>query len=587
MRWTSPTVAVPRTRPRPGLRAPLLPALPAPVLAAILLPMLFLPAPVPGAGAAVFAVGEGLPYTAIGEVPWEALAPGDSVRIHHRAEDYHEKWVICRAGTASAPIVVQGIPSAAGELPVINGIDATTRPELNFWNEERGVVKIGGANSPPDTLPAHIVIEGLDIRSGRPPYTFTGRYGLTAYVDNCAAIYIEKGEQIVIRGCVLRDCGNGLFCGHQTTDLVVEGNAIHGNGIEGEIYEHNNYTEACRILFQFNHFGPLRAGCPGNNLKDRSAGTIIRYNWIEGGNRQLDLVDSDHAALYTDPLYRETLVYGNVLIEPEGAGNSQILHYGGDSGATQNYRKGTLYLHNNTIVSTRVGNTTLARLSTMEETCDARNNIIYVAADGNRLAILAESGGTIHLRQNWLKPGWVACHGSTPGIIHDYGNVEGEDPRFVDPGNGLYELLEGSACIDAAAEPDPTIAALHTPVMEYVRHGRGRPRPDDGALDIGAYEYAPTSGAHAAPLVPALALQISPNPACDELAVSFYLPSEEHVALQLFGAEGRRWHTWIDGPRGAGWHRVRTRLPELPAGIWWVRLQSGDDRSARRLLIVR
>ena len=70
MRWTSPTVAVPRTRPRPGLRAPLLPALPAPVLAAILLPMLFLPAPVPGAGAAVFAVGEGLPHTAIGEVPW-------------------------------------------------------------------------------------------------------------------------------------------------------------------------------------------------------------------------------------------------------------------------------------------------------------------------------------------------------------------------------------------------------------------------------------------------------------------------------------------------------------------------------------
>lgn len=470
-------------------------------------------------------VGDGLAYPSIGAVPWEALAPGDTVLIHQRLAAYHEKWVICRQGTAEHPIVIRGIPSAAGELPVVHGEDATTRPELNFWNEERGVIKIGGANVPSDTMPAYIIIENLEIRSGRPPYTFTGRYGLTSYVDNCAAIYIEKGEHIAIRGCTLRDCGNGLFCGHQTTDLAVEANWIYDNGIENDIYEHNNYTEAFGILFQFNHCGPLRTGCSGNNLKDRSAGTVIRYNWIEGGNRQLDLVDSDYAHLYADSLYRATFVYGNILIEPDGAGNSQILHYGGDSGATERYRKGTLYLHNNTIVSTRTGNTTLARLSTMEETCDARNNIVYTTASGSFLAMLSESGGVLHLRQNWLKTDWVLCHGSTPGIVHDHGTIEGTEPGFVDLGTQDFALIESSPCVDAGAELDPEIAALHTPVFEYVRHALARPRPVHEILDIGAYEYSPVAEIRQEnAAVGNLRLVAHPTPARGNVVVHLDLP---------------------------------------------------------------
>ena len=36
----------------------------------------------------------------------------------------------------------------------------------------------------------------------------------------------------------------------------------------------------------------IRSGCRGNNLKDRSAGTIIRYNWIEAGNGRLAILDN-------------------------------------------------------------------------------------------------------------------------------------------------------------------------------------------------------------------------------------------------------------------------------------------------------
>ncbi|MBN2541933.1 right-handed parallel beta-helix repeat-containing protein [bacterium] len=438
--------------------------------------------------AATYSVGSGLAYDCIGDVPWDVLEAGDSVLIHYRDSVYHEKWVLCCVGTFAEPVVVRGIPDEFGNLPVIDGRDAVTPPGLNFWNEERGVIKIGGANNPPDTMPAYIIIENLDIKSGRPPYAFTGRYGLDNYVNNCAAIYIEKGEHIIIRNCTLRDCGNGLFCGHQATDLVVEGCYIVNNGIEDRIYEHNNYTEAFGILFQFNHFDSLRTGCEGNNLKDRSAGCIIRYNWIEDGNRQLDLVDTDYEAFYSDSIYNKTYVYGNILVENEGEGNSQIIHYGGDSGVEERYRKGTLLLYNNTIISTRSGNTTLVRLSSDGEACDARNNIIYTTATGDHLAMLNDAG-TIELRNNWLRSGWVNTHSPGTGVVNDYGNVEGSDPGFANFPLDDLNLSESSPCINAGASLHAEILPELFPTMHYIRHCLSAPRPEDDTLDIGAYEY--------------------------------------------------------------------------------------------------
>ncbi|MCP4250440.1 MAG: polysaccharide-degrading enzyme, partial [bacterium] len=356
--------------------------------------------------AADYHVGPGQALATIGDAPWATLQPGDRVLIHWRQEPYKEKWVINRQGTADDWITIAGIPGPEGQLPVIDGRDAVTAPGLNFWNEERGIIKIGGSNTPPDGLPAYIVIEDLEIRSGRPPFTFTNDGGGTStYADNAASIYVEKAEHLIIRRCVIHDSGNGIFTGSfngQTRDLLIEGNHIFANGNLGSAFHHNTYTSAIGILYQFNRFGALRAGADGNNLKDRSAGLVVRYNWVEDGNRQLDLVDGE-TEVVAHPDYDETFVYGNVLIESDGQGNSQVAHYGGDGGDTDLYRKGTLYFYNNTVVSTRTGNTTLLRLSTQDESADVRNNVLYTVADGNRLAMLA-AAGDLTLRHNWTKP---------------------------------------------------------------------------------------------------------------------------------------------------------------------------------------
>lgn len=441
--------------------------------------------------AATYEVGPGKPFATPSDVPWESLQPGDVVQIHWRAEPYKDKWVICRKGTAVAPIIVRGVPNSSGVLPVIDGNGAVTRRALNYWGEERSLIKIGGANSPADTMPEYIVIEKLDLRSARPPYGFTNDVGaITNYTETAAALWIEKGKNITVRGNIIRDSGNGLFVSSAepniSEDIVIDGNYIYDNGNAGSIFHHNTYTEALRITYQFNRFGPLRTGAPGNNLKDRSAGLVVRYNWIEGGNRQLDLVETDSATIEGSAAYRTTQVYGNVLIEPADAGNRQIVHYGGDNGGTASYRKGTLFFHHNTLVSLRTDRTTLVRLSTNEEHADVRNNIFYPSAHTGSNFGLIDDTGILDLSHNWFKPGYVQAFVAPSGVVNDDGtSVVGNTPGFVSEGTQDYHLAVGSDAHNAGTTLDPSALPV---LSEYVKHQSGRARSNDGVPDLGAFE---------------------------------------------------------------------------------------------------
>lgn len=448
----------------------------------------------PALQGAVYEVGPSSPLASIGQVPWASLQPGDTVLIHWRSTPYKEKWVICRQGTAGAPITVSGVPGPSGELPVIDGQSAVTAPGLNYWSEGRGVIKIGGANTPPDLMPRHIVIENLEVINASLPFSFTDDVGGTqSYSANASGIYLEKGENITVRNCIFRQNGNGFFIassdGAVSRNILVQGNHIYDNGNSGSIFEHNSYTAGIDIVFEYNRYGPPRTGAGGNGLKDRSAGLVVRYNWIEGGNRQLDLVDGeDSSTIRNDPKYRETHVYGNVLIEPAGDGNRQIVHYGGDSGGSSSYRKGTLYFYNNTIVSTRTDRNTLFRLSTDDERCDARNNIFYTTLPGSDLSML-DQDGVIDLSHNWIKPGWAGSFSGGTVFINDDGTmVEGSSPGFVNEAGQDFHLAAGSAAINAGGNLNPAVLPAHDLLRQYVSHQASETRPNDGIFDIGAFE---------------------------------------------------------------------------------------------------
>lgn len=270
-------------------------------------------------------------------------------------------------------------------------------------------------------------------------------------------------------------------------NLTIQCNLVDGNGVDGDIYVHNLYLNSQgATLVEYNRFAGLCPTCPGNNFKSRASGLVVRYNWIEGGNRQLDLVDTGEAPIAAQPGYDDVFVYGNVLVEGDGDGNSQIVHFGGDSGTTSQYRSGTLHFFHNTVVSTRSGNTTLFRLSFAGASVDARNNLLFATAGGNRLAILVDEG-TASLQHNWLPTGWRDGHAGVSGMLTASDNVEGDAPGFVDLAGQDFTLGAGSGAVDRGGTLAEA-ASAHPVQRVYVPHLRGAARADDGRPDLGAFE---------------------------------------------------------------------------------------------------
>jgi PKD repeat protein len=210
-----------------------------------------------------------------------------------------------------------------------------------------------------------------------------------------------------------------------------------------------------------------------------------------------------------EPSYRTSHVYGNLLYEYADDGNRQMVHYGGDSGTTGQYRKGTLQLYNNTFVSVRTDRTTLVRLSTNEETVDARNNIFYTTAPGTTVS-LGDASGIYYLSRNWIKPGWVNSFGPFSGVVNNDGtSVNGTSPGFVDEAGRDYHLTASSACVNTGGNLNGAVLPLHNVIQQYVKHQSTEPRAVNGLFDIGAYELAGGTPANQPPIAALTATPVS------------------------------------------------------------------------------
>jgi hypothetical protein len=173
---------------------------------------------------AIYEVGPGKVHPSISSVYTAAgnkLLPGDQIWIYYKPEPYYEKFVIYNKGTASSPIVIKGIPDPiTGKLPIIDGTNAATPRSIEYWNQPRSLLKIGGATTSIDA-PAFIRIESLQFRRARIGNTFTNSMGNTeTYQLNCACILIEAGTNITIRNTELTECGIGFYVQKQSSNIL-------------------------------------------------------------------------------------------------------------------------------------------------------------------------------------------------------------------------------------------------------------------------------------------------------------------------------------------------------------------------------
>jgi hypothetical protein len=82
-------------------------------------------------------------------------------------------------------------------------------------------------------------------------------------------------------------------------------------------------------------------------------------------------------------------------------------------------------------------------------------------------------------------------------------------------------------------------------------------------------------------------LQNYPNPFNPSTQITFGIPRESRVRLEVFNLLGERIMTAVDGMRAAGYHRVALDGASLPAGMYLYRLTAGETVISRKMLLVK
>jgi hypothetical protein len=462
--------------------------------------------------AADYHVGPGQALATLGAVPWSTLKAGDTVFVHYQATPYHEKMCISGQGTATSPIRISGVPGPNGEVPVISGANATTSPNCDFhWQDAAGgsavqwygvvfVMFAENAASPANKLPpAYIEIANLHIQDGTG--SFTTEAGAAATYDPfTACIYARSPQHLTVQNVEMSNCGLGFFnwtggvdnvnwWEAVAKDITLRNNYFHDNGVVGQFTQHQSYTEALGALIEGNRYGPVRTGMNGSQLKDRSSGSVIRYNSIEAppNGWVLDLVEPQEAApvLLADPAFKQTFVYGNLLFASNGRA-PDLVHWNEDHQLRQGRADdpaSRLFFYNNTIAVTGITgspltqyifNTTYGAFDcdpvAPQGRIDVRNNLVSIAASSGTVPEVRWSycqDVNIDFATNLVLPvPTTVTHAPGSVVVTGQSNLLSGNPAFVSATDLHVQVASSAAGKGGALAAG--VPAVMMPASQYV-----------------------------------------------------------------------------------------------------------------------
>jgi hypothetical protein len=277
----------------------------------------------PAETGAVYEVGPARAYKTIQSVPTNTMAAGSTVRIHNddmtgmNPTTYREYFQIASVnGTASQPLRIVGCPDSLGNLPIVDGANATGASWVSIYAAAGyGIATIWkgstfGYYQSGNPTPGNVIIEGLHLRNAKSNITYTPPSGgaAVAYVAGSSCVNVREGFNTVVLGNDLDNCGNGTFSDANLNSNAWagnvlwadwEGNHIHSSGESGSFLEHQLYIQGWGQLVQFNRIDNYSSGANGSNLKTRGIGDVIRYNYIgDGAARQVDMIDLEDSSGY-------------------------------------------------------------------------------------------------------------------------------------------------------------------------------------------------------------------------------------------------------------------------------------------------
>lgn len=442
---------------------------------------------------ATYNVGPGQTLTELTDVPWLSLQAGDVVNILYRSAPYRTKFGLRAQGTAQAPVVINGVTDASCNRPVVTGEQAVTAADARkagFGKEIEGAGLIQIYRSPTDPYdtftPKYITIQNLKLTGAKAGKSYTNSAGAAANYDFfSAAIYAVRVHNLTVENCEITGNGLGVFTNTRggtaddySANVIIRRNRIYDNGNQGRYTEHNLYVQARHALYEGNFIGQAFGG---SSLKDRSSGTVIRYNKILASARALDLVETEEenfSNVEADPLYPYAWVYGNIIINdnqlPAGYAVN-LTHWGFDNNLAKS-RAGTLFFYQNTLVNRvpqnvfwyvvpfQIGTDGHAPSTTKVE---AASNIFWQQSN-SEWRFLSNAGTLQFIGANYVPTGWWS---TTPGQTADVRTgganlITGLNPKLDD---NFLPLADSPVLGQALLGPTTTPAGAYAPNLS-VKH---------------------------------------------------------------------------------------------------------------------
>jgi hypothetical protein len=371
-------------------------------------------------------VGPGKAYAEIDSVPFGSLVAGDVVNIYARPTPYLAKFGLRAQGTASQPVIINGVSDADCKKPILNfdgaktavGSDSPGNLVFEGYNEGLGgiVIKRGPSTQDPYGVyePKFITIQGLQVQGARKGAAYTTLAGVASTYGSAGCIWIQQGEDITVRNNIVSDCAFGIFVmakdemlSETANRVTLANNRVYGNGVSGSYSEHGFYVQAANPVVEGNYIGAVRSGSTGSSYKSRSSGEIFRNNTVECSALCMDFVQSEEQTngIAKQPDYGTDYVYGNTVIST----GPPVIHYGGDNMGEQDqsagptfippvpYRKHLRFWNNTFNLTTSTYRDNVFRLSALETEVDAWNNVFNLNFTGAGNLSWVDVAGTLRL----------------------------------------------------------------------------------------------------------------------------------------------------------------------------------------------
>jgi hypothetical protein len=154
-----------------------------------------------------------------------------------------------------------------------------------------------------------------------------------------------------------------------------------------------------------------------------------------------------------------------------------------------------------------------------------------------------------------------------------------EDPDFIDDPDWPYLISENSPCFNMGT-PDTS----HWYFPEYLSGTClcGNPRICEGRIDIGSYEVKIVGIAENQ--LNGGGLSVQPNPFTASVQLTFELRQAAYVLVEIYDPAGVKMATLTDRLLQQGSHRIDWDARQLSTGLYFCRLQVGDDVVTRKIV---